>query len=1143
MPVQIIEDSQWHPGANSVDDPGKLRAGEYQWAQNVVNTSGLISTRQGVNQLAFITGQPPRGAVAFTDVNGNEYIIAAIGQSIYSLIYPFTGVWTIIGGLSVPTAARRVHMEVGIQAFTSVLGIAMDRFYDGVTNTDTSFVSASANFTVDDVGLLIQAATIPVGTTILTVTNSTTVVLSAATTGTATLTQFVIQGRGGRNVTNTLLAQPKPILIIQDGTTRAQTWDGTTATSYDFGDQTFVDGVTNTDNTLTSATANFDADVDIGRPISGAGIPAGTLIQAVLSTTSVRLNKNTTATASGVTFTIENRLIGIPIGTWMRWVGNRLWLLSGKKVYASDYLNPTQFFETTVLATGGFFALPADGTGMGVTIDFKTLLAFSEQTTTAFQAGIQDRDLWATTQDFQKVLFSGIGCVSGRTFVNQYGLSWWLSHDGLIGLDNAIQTYQTSSLHTRDENMSRSKAGIHDWVDKGCGGTYGNFLFFSVPSSTLPITSTNHHTWVMNQGVVNTITRLGPPAWSSNFVGLQPEQWVTGVFHGIKRCFALSDDNIAGVQQATLWETFIGQREDAIILAGVRRAHDIPCAFETKFFGLSPSQYMRFRFAEIDLAEIEGNVHLAVYYCGRRTSYKKVLEKHIYARPKGDLTVFDPSGFISSAVPQYRTIRTVSDWWETSDLNPDIQTDRTRMIDREFSLLITWTGKLAITAVRMFVDPEGRDIEGICEPDEATDRWLDSFGHGEITTDPAPANLLTTHLTSQYLATLTPRWVEFPVFDATAGVGGGVGDVFSVDAPVFNPPAGGYASYPKIITITTTTAGASLSVTTDGSTPTPTHGLITVGTSSTTASVSAGTTLKAMAFRTGLTDSAVVSGLYTFLVVANPVFTPAGATYPVTDFPKTITISTSTGGANIRWTVDGTVPTVTTGNLISSSSGTASVPNNATLKAIAFEAGFADSGVTSQTYIGQSTVATPTLSPVGGTYPTFPLSVTITTSTAGAYIRYTLDGSTPTASVGTLINASSGAAAVSAGQTLTARAFKAAFTDSGSVSGTYQQTVVPPTVPTPTITPAGRLLTSGQTVTVTISESLIGSTIHYTIEGNSPLSSNGTFVVTASSVSFQVHQLVSQDGIVTVTTFASKAGYTDSATTSEQYDFQPANPL
>lgn len=55
---------------------------------------------------------------------------------------------------------------------------------DAVTNTDTSLVSATANFTQDDVGASVTGTNIFVPTTIASVTNGTTVVLSHVTTGT-----------------------------------------------------------------------------------------------------------------------------------------------------------------------------------------------------------------------------------------------------------------------------------------------------------------------------------------------------------------------------------------------------------------------------------------------------------------------------------------------------------------------------------------------------------------------------------------------------------------------------------------------------------------------------------------------------------------------------------------------------------------------------------------------------------------------------------------------------------------------------------------------------------------------------------------------------------------------------------------------
>lgn len=57
---------------------------------------------------------------------------------------------------------------------------------DGVTNTDTSYVSATFGFVADHEGCYISGTNIPGGTWIKTVTNATTVVLSQATTATGT---------------------------------------------------------------------------------------------------------------------------------------------------------------------------------------------------------------------------------------------------------------------------------------------------------------------------------------------------------------------------------------------------------------------------------------------------------------------------------------------------------------------------------------------------------------------------------------------------------------------------------------------------------------------------------------------------------------------------------------------------------------------------------------------------------------------------------------------------------------------------------------------------------------------------------------------------------------------------------------------
>ena len=85
--------------------------------------------------------------------------------------------------------------------------------------------------------------------------------------------------------------------------------------------------------------------------------------------------------------------------------------------------------------------------------------------------------------------------------------------------------------------------------------------------------------------------------------------------------------------------------------------------------------------------------------------------------------------------------------------------------------------------------------------------------------------------------------------------------------------------------------------------------------------------------------------------------------------------------------------------------------------------------------------AKPTLLPRGLSGPVHCVTVTIKTATTGAYLRYTVDGSTPTGGPsghGTKIAAASGKVTLSIGhKTLKAIAYKAGWLDSLVAVGTY----------------------------------------------------------------------------------------------------------
>ncbi|HTZ52088.1 MAG TPA: chitobiase/beta-hexosaminidase C-terminal domain-containing protein, partial [Spirochaetia bacterium] len=98
-------------------------------------------------------------------------------------------------------------------------------------------------------------------------------------------------------------------------------------------------------------------------------------------------------------------------------------------------------------------------------------------------------------------------------------------------------------------------------------------------------------------------------------------------------------------------------------------------------------------------------------------------------------------------------------------------------------------------------------------------------------------------------------------------------------------------------------------------------------------------------------------------VAASPSISVAGGTYGTA---QTVALSTATGGATIRYTTDGTVPTETNGTIYT---GPITISSYAVLQAIAYEAGFVDSPVAAATYVILSSLA----GPWGVTVPTFPV--------------------------------------------------------------------------------------------------------------------------------------------------------------------------
>jgi hypothetical protein len=311
------------------------------------------------------------------------------------------------------------------------------------------------------------------------------------------------------------------------------------------------------------------------------------------------------------------------------------------------------------------------------------------------------------------------------------------------------------------------------------------------------------------------------------------------------------------------------------------------------------------------------------------------------------------------------------------------------------------------------------------------------------------------------------------------------------------------------VAISAATSGASIRYTTDGSTPTSTSG--TLYTSPLT--ISATTTLKAIAYKSGMNDSAVSTGVYTISDGGNIALNkPASASsrYDAAYGPNFgndgITSdgngwASASGAAADWWQVDlgsafninrvelvsrqnvdqpatrrnyevrasnnadmsNYVVLATTGSTAFAHQGTwsAAVSNSNSYRYLRVAKTIPESSFLAEfrAYGFASIVTAPTFSAATGTYASAQ-PVTISSTTSGATIRYTTDGSTPSATVGTVYTSPVNIASTA---TLKAIAYMSGMTDSAVTTGDY---IIGGSnaVAAPTFSPAAGTYLSTQTV-------------------------------------------------------------------------------
>ena len=242
--------------------------------------------------------------------------------------------------------------------------------------------------------------------------------------------------------------------------------------------------------------------------------------------------------------------------------------------------------------------------------------------------------------------------------------------------------------------------------------------------------------------------------------------------------------------------------------------------------------------------------------------------------------------------------------------------------------------------------------------------------------------------------------------------------------PVISPASGTIGTNALTVTISCATESAVIRYTLDGTEPTEVSPAYT---NDITLTESA--TVAAKAIKPGLEASRTVSSEFTVIqAVATPALNPPSGSVATNNL--TVLITCAPPWASIRYTLDGSVPTIENGN---SYWGQIVLTQSATVRARAFYYDMADSAVASANYTVLQAVAAPVLLPADGTIYTGLRKVTMSCATAGVEIHFTTNGIEPTRTS----TRYTGPFNISKSTTFKVKAFKDGMADSPTVTATY----------------------------------------------------------------------------------------------------------
>lgn len=365
--------------------------------------------------------------------------------------------------------------------------------------------------------------------------------------------------------------------------------------------------------------------------LAARGLQPNSVIVSVDNSTDFTLNKNATLTGIATAkFFSPGDLkmdVSIPIGTISAFGNGRLWVANGNELYAGDLAgsytgSEIRFSETQYLSGGGSFAFNSEITALAFLPGSETstgqgdLIVFTRDEVHAIRSYIYDRSAWQSTAGMQRRLFQGGGSESFDSVIIANNDIYFRSLDGIRSLLQNIQQTQQRNVSLAD-SLEANRVILYDtekWVKYSPAAYFDNRILHGCAPKIQKINGSDTSYNIVFTKIISQDFNPGvyqgnyPPVYDGEWVGLQICKLVSGIFNGMKKCYAIvcgSDGNNA-IYEITLddyFDTVPGENDTTTAL---------PIYSEVEFRRMSlttPFEIKEMLRADISFSEIFGQVN------------------------------------------------------------------------------------------------------------------------------------------------------------------------------------------------------------------------------------------------------------------------------------------------------------------------------------------------------------------------------------------------------------------------------------------------------------------------------------------------------------------------------------------------------